>query len=140
MAKIQLSDSTAEVVVKMAEGKPGAVRAIMEMMKEGAAIDPRCFMGGLGAVLLLDTLEIYGTEIYILWNDQCNRDVRELLMLLRANQLGFVSASEIKAVAADQIGEVVFTQEKMDEFDKQVCERLDGFRRRKEPVATEISK
>lgn len=140
MSRIQLEDSIGSVIAKMAEGNPGAIGAIMEMMKEGEAIDPQGFMGGLGVVLGLDTLEIYGTDIYILWNDKCNRDVREVLMLIRAWQLGFVSGDEIKAIAKDQMGQVNFSQEKMDELNEKVCNRIKDFRPRPPAESDEESK
>ncbi len=132
MTRINLVDTGRDILVKMADGNPGALSAMIEMLKHGETVDPQCFMGGMGAILSLDTLGIYGTEIYILWNDQCKRDTRELLMLLRANQLGFVSSSEIKTVAEDQMRQVMFSEEKMEELDKQVCERLPRFRKREE--------
>lgn len=135
--RITLKDTSRDILVKMADGNPGAISAMMEMIKHGESIDPQGFMGGLGAILSLDTLGIYGTEIYILWNDQCHRDTRELLMLLRANQLGFVTDSEIKGVAEDQMRQVMFSQERMDELDKKVCERLTTFQPRKENVVVE---
>jgi len=118
------------IVNKMSDGNPGAITAMMEMLSKGTEIDPQAMMGGLGAILGLDTLGIYGSDIYILWSDQCNRDVRELLMLLRANQLGFVSSDKIIANAKDQMREVKFTQEEMDGFNDQVCERLPEFQQR----------
>ncbi len=136
--RITLRDTPRDVLVKMADGNPGAILAMIEMLKHGESIDPQGFMGGLGSILSLDTLGIYGTEIYILWNDQCNRDIRELLMLLRAYQLGFISDTRIKSVAADQMRRVVVSQEEMDELDSKVCERLSGFQRR--PRAKEAVK
>ena len=131
MSRIGLEDSIQSAVAKMADGNPGAISAMCEIIKKGEAIDPECFMGGLGAILSLDTLGIYGTDIYILYNDQCKRDVREMIMLIRANQLGFMDNKRIKDVAADQMNEVRFSQEEMDEFDKKVCDRLKTFSPRK---------
>lgn len=131
MSRIGLTDSVADVIAKMADGNPGACTAMIEMIKHGKEIDPLCFMGGLGAVMLLDTFGIYGTDIYILYSDQCKRDVRELLMLLRAGQFGFVREDKIKAVAADQMDEVRFSKEEMDEFNEKVCKKLETFMPRK---------
>ncbi len=130
MSRIELNDSIVDAVAKMADGNPGACRAIMEMIRKGTSIDPQGFMGGFGAVLGLDTLEIYGTDIYILWSYKCNRDVRELMMLIRAWQLGFVSGDEMRAVAKDQMRQVVFSQEKMDELNEKVCQRVESFQPR----------
>ena len=135
MTKIELMDTGRDVLVKMAGGNPGALNALMEILKHGGTIDPQGALGGMGVILSLDTLGIYGSEIYILWSDQCHKDTRELLMLLRANQLGFVGGSEIKAAAKDQRGRAGFSPEKMDEFNEKVCTRLLEFQPRKEPAS-----
>ena len=114
MSKIQLTDTSVDIFQKMSEGNPGALAALMNIYKESPIIDPQSAMGGLGPILSLDTLGVYGSDIYILWSDQCHKDTREFLMLLRANQLGFVSNDKIVANAKDQRREVKFTQEEME--------------------------
>ena len=117
-------------VGKMSDGNPGALTALCEILKHGQEIDPMGMMGGLGAILGLDTLGIYGSDIYILWSDQCHKDTREFLMLLRANQLGFVDSGKIVANAKDQMREVKFSKEEMDSFNQKVCDYLPEFQRR----------
>ena len=139
-SKIDLTDNIQDTLAKMCEGNPGAFLAMCEIVKHGKEIDPQGAMGGLGAILGLDTLGIYGTDIYILYNDQCKRDVRELLMLLRANQLGFIDSASIKNVASDQMNEVRISAEKMDELNTKVCERLESFRPRKDLPSVNIER
>ena len=127
MTRIKLTDSVQDVIAKMSDGNPGATNTMCMMLKDGAKIDPQAFMGGLGAILSLDTLGIYGTDIYILYNGQCKRDIRRMLMLLRANQLGFIDSGKVKAIAADQMDEVRLSIEEMDELDSKVCGRLKTF-------------
>ena len=100
MSRIKLTDTTLDVVTKMSDGNPGAINTMMLILKEAKNIDPQAFMDGLSVLLSLDDMGIYGTEIYILSNDQCNRDIRKLLMLLRATQLGFISRERIKKIAS----------------------------------------
>lgn len=129
MSKITLQDSMQEIAIKMSEGNSGALTAICEILSQGKIIDPQGFGGGLGAILGLDTLEIYGSSIYILWNSQCNRDVREMLMLLRAHQLGFINEDKIKAIAADQERKIKLNKEEMLALNEKVCDRLEQFKR-----------
>ena len=103
--------------------------AIMEKHND---IDPQAIMGGLGAIMILDTWEIYGSDIYILWNDKCGRDVRQMLMLMRATQLGFFSHERLREMAGDQMRQVNITDEEMEDLDNQVCERLTEFARKEE--------
>lgn len=88
MSKIQLTDSFFDVVAKMSEGNPGAMNVIMELYEKGEQIDPQGMMGGMGIVLLLDTFKIYGTDIYVLWSDICERQLNKTIAMVRAAQLG----------------------------------------------------
>ena len=130
MSKIELTDSTQDVMVKMSDGNPGALHALCSMLKESPSIDPQGAMGGLGPKLSLDTLGIYGSEIYILHSDQCHRDTRELLMLLRANQLGFISSERIQRIARSQMRDTLLTEDEMGELNRKVMNELPSFKAR----------
>ena len=127
MSKIELSDSTMDIIVKMSEENPGAVTAIAEIMAKAGVIDPQAFMGGVGTLLILDTWKIYGSSIYVLWNDKCGRDVRKLLMLLRATQLGLFSVKRLQSMAADHMCEENITADEMTELDGKVRSELKDF-------------
>jgi len=132
MSRIELTDNMMSATMKMAEGNPGAITAIMEIIKEGDLIDPQSAMGGgLGALLSMDTWEIYGSSIYVLWNDKCGRDTRKMLMIMRAAQLGLFSLAMLKEMAADQTRSVDIPEEEWESLDKSVCERLEHFARPK---------
>ena len=96
MSRIQLMDTDTDVMVKMSGGNPGAMSALVELLVEGEATDPDNFMGSLGTILLLDTLEIYGTDIYVLYSDICQRKVNLMVAILRAYQLGYLDGATLK--------------------------------------------
>lgn len=127
MSRITLEDTGMEMIMKMSDGNPGALTTMMEIIEKHADIDPQAFMGGIGAIMILDTWEIYGTDIYILFNDKCNRDVRRMLMLMRATQLGLFSHSKLQQMAADQMREVNLTDDEWSDLDQKVCEQLEDF-------------
>lgn len=127
MSRIKLTDTILDVVTKMSDGNPGAINTMTLILKEAKNIDPQAFMDGLSVLLSLDDMGIYGTEIYILSNDQCNRDIRKLLMLLRATQLGFISRERIKKIASSQTRENLLSEKEMDLLDNKVCSELDQF-------------
>lgn len=77
-----------DILAKMAEGNPGAITVLIRLMKEGEAIDPQCFMGGLGAILGMDTHRVYGSKIWMLYKDVCGQDLVKMMAVLRACQLG----------------------------------------------------
>lgn len=131
-ARIELTDNPQQVLIKMSDGNPGALTAMLEIMKEGDAIDPQAFAGGLGAIMILDTWEIYGSSIYVLFNDKCDHDVRKMLMLMRATQLGHFSQVRLQQMAADQGREINLSDEEWADLDAKVCEQLEGFQKPKE--------
>lgn len=102
MSKITGSDSMEDVFVKMSEGNPGGLRVCMDIYTQDKAIDPKGAMPGLFPLLRLDTMEIYGSEIWMLYKDVCKSDLVHLLALLRANQLGHIDASQIKLAIKGQ--------------------------------------
>lgn len=126
MSKITLADNAMSAVVKMCEGNPGAMTALVEVIKYGKQVDPNDFMGGLGKILALDTLEIYGTDIYVLWNDICDRNTSKMIAVLRANQLGFISNQILKEAChrQDRIGRDIIP---VEELYSKVIERLPDF-------------
>ena len=129
MSRIKLTDTTMDMILKMSEGNPGAGCALMDIIKDHNSIDPQACMGSVGAILSLDTFEIYGTDIYVIYKDKCNSDVRKMLMLMRSVQLGFLGRDKLKSMAADQQGQVNLTDNEWSELDKKVCDRLDDFKR-----------
>ncbi len=126
MSRITLQDSTIDIMTKMSEDNPGALTALMECMKDGEKIDPDAFMGGLGVVLSLDTLGIYGTDIYVLWADICNRDTVKFIASIRAHQLGFISGLLLTDACSrqDYTGKNLID---VDDLYNKVCERLPDF-------------
>jgi len=125
--RIKINDTFLDVIVKLSNGNPGAIAALSEIAVQAEKIDPESVVGALGPVLAFDTYGIYGTEIYILYNDKCGRNIRKLLILLRAVQLDFLPVIKLKKMAEDQMGQINLTQEEWFTIDKQVCARLPQF-------------
>lgn len=127
MTRIDLEDTAMSAVMKMAEGNPGAAMAMMEIIEKHEDIDPQAAFGGFGTIMLLDTWGVYGTDIYVLFNDKCDRSVRKMLILIRATQLGIYPQSELTKLANDQSRQINLTQEEWESLDMAVCEQLDKF-------------
>jgi len=102
-SKIQLTDTPVTALAKMCDGNPGAMNALLKIVEESEKIDPDTpsFMG-LHYVLLLDTWRIYGTDIYILYSDNCGRDMEKMIGLLRGCQLGFLPESILQQACSRQ--------------------------------------
>ena len=129
-SRIQFTDTMMDAMMKIGEGNPGAMGAIMDIMEKCEAIDPQSAMGRLSPLLSFDTHGIYGTAVYIIYNDKCGRDARKVLVLLRAVQLGIMPESKLVDMANDQMRSVNLSDEEFDVIDDAVCEQLDGFQKR----------
>jgi hypothetical protein len=96
MSKLSLSDTFMDIMVKLAEGNPGALSVIMELYKQTTTIDPAAGLGELHYLLFLDDMDLYGDRIWILFKYICGSDLVKTIAVLRGWQLGHVSKITIK--------------------------------------------
>jgi hypothetical protein len=129
MSRIKLGDGFIDVLKNMSEQNPGATGVLLEIFREAKIIDPQSAGGGFGPILSLDAEKIYGSHIYILYNDKCDRDIRKLCLLLRAVQLGFFPGSRLRELAADDMREINLSDKEWEEIDKKVCDKLKDFQK-----------
>ena len=127
-SRINLSDTFMTAMMKMSDGNPGAITALMDLSTAKSDIDPESAMGPYAPLLSLDTHQIYGSAIWILYKDVCKQDARTMLMLLRAVQLGLFSESALQRLSQAEC-KLVLSDEKMTELDMQVCAQLEQFQR-----------
>ena len=80
------------LIIAMSEGNPGAVTCMMKMIEK---TDWYGELDGVVLILYLDTIGIYGSQIYMLWNDCCDRNLEKLELVLRNFQMGKLTAQEI---------------------------------------------
>jgi len=127
MTRLGLADSVQDVIFKMSEGNPEGLAVCAEMFAKGSEIDLDSALGGLGSVLQLDTLGIYGSNIWLLFKDVCGQSLPTTIAVLRAYQLGFISEDDIwGAIRAAETGQPII----LDVFTavSQVKKRLPSFR------------
>ena len=122
--RIELTDTMFDVAYKMSEGNPGALRVVMELMGSAEQIDPDGAMGGLGTVLMMDTLNLYSSKIWTLYIDVCGHDLVKVVAVLRGWQLGIVTKGEIYR-AVDNWGAGLDVEDVL----RQVREKLPSFGR-----------
>ncbi len=122
MTKIETTDTVQEAIIKMSDGNPGAVRVLCDVINNGRAIDPDSAMGSFGSIAILDMLEIYGSGIWMLYKDVCGEDIVKMIAVLRAWQIGLVSASTI-TYAMENRGDGL----DVDDVLSRVQERLPDF-------------
>lgn len=123
--RITLADNQMSIVMKMSEGNPGAMNVLMNMMQDHG-IDPDSALGGIGSILTLDTIGIYGSDIYVLNKDICDQDLPKMLAVLRATQLGMFDREVLKDACSrqDRSGKQMVP---VNELYEKVRERLPNF-------------
>lgn len=126
MNRLKLDDNFLSAMLKMVDGNPGAMTAMMEIEGKDAKIDPDAAMSGFGPLLALDSMGIYGTDIYVLWSDICGKETNKMLAVLRAVQLGYLSSDILRDACSrqDYSGRELVDVESLY---SQVCERLPNF-------------
>ena len=100
--RIKLHMTMPDMFYAMSEGNPGALMVCMQMFKDGEAIDPHSFAGGLSPILSMDTHRIYGADIWMLYKDVCGEDLTKTLAVLRAVQLGIISEGDLRGAIANR--------------------------------------
>ena len=120
--RIEMSDSLQSTMFKMSDGNPGALSVCMDIMEHGGRIDPDNALGAIGTILSLDTVNVYGPRIWMLYKDVCGENLSKMIGLIRANQLGIVDRSTLDH-AIDNRGDGI----DVDDLGRQVKRRLSGF-------------
>lgn len=84
-----------DMLTVLAEGNPGALQVALKLYQEGGQHDPASALGGLGSLLSLDTLGVYGSDIWLLYKDGCKESLADLVMFLRSSQLTITKREDV---------------------------------------------
>ncbi len=85
--RITADMSVKDMLMAMSDGNSGAVICMCQMLES----DPMACLD----ILLFDTMGIYGFEIFKLWNNCCNRDMRKFMKTIQAFRKGKFTKEEI---------------------------------------------
>ena len=85
--RISAHMSMQDILITMSDGNPGALTCMMQMIQT----DPMALLD----ILLFDSIGIYGSKIYMLWNDCCDRDMEKFKQTIQAFREGKFSEEEI---------------------------------------------
>lgn len=89
--------TTIEGITKMAEGNPGAAVFIGEILDKN-----RLKIGGVDALFMADHLQIYGSNLYVLFSDICDKDPDAAIIVLNSVMLGWLDADRLKDACSRQ--------------------------------------
>jgi hypothetical protein len=109
--RLSLADNPIQAITKMSEGSPGAVTVLVELMKSEPAIDPESDLGGIGSIMAMDDLGIYGSHIWILFKDVCKSNVGNVVTLFRATRLGLIDSQKVVEASRERV------EDKAEPFD-----------------------
>lgn len=104
MSRIKITDTIQDMLFSMCDGNPGALNVLMGILTQGSTIDPDNAFEGIGPIMFLDTLEIYGSRIYMLCHDCCGKNLVAMLTMLRAVQLGLYSGEQLNEDIGKDLG------------------------------------
>ncbi|MFA5071158.1 MAG: hypothetical protein WC511_02195 [Candidatus Pacearchaeota archaeon] len=120
-----MKDNLITLLSKMAEGNPGAITVLMLLFRDEPRIDPMCAFIGLGAILHLDSMELYGSNIWILYKDICGESIEKVIGVLRLVQCGKFSEEKLKDFVVSGID---IPQEEKEEMFRDAHENLERLR------------
>lgn len=127
--RIKLGDDFKSIAVSLSEGNPGALNVIIQIIKESERIDPDAAMGPFAHLLNLDSYNIYGSKIWILYKDISGSSILNTIAVLRAVQLGLLEGHMlIRAIdSIENFNEHEKVVIAVDKILKDVQERLPNF-------------
>ena len=121
MSKSNL-DFTLAVCRRISGGNPDALNVCARVLKEGPQIDPDDAFTGIGCLLDLDSLGVYGSRIWMLYKDVCGENLAVFIAICRGWQLGFLN-KETLLYAIDHNGVGL----DVEDICAKVTERLPNF-------------
>lgn len=86
--RANLTGSIEDLLVKFSGGNPGAATTLMSIIQYD-------FLTGCRALMVLDELGIYGSRLYMLWNDCCDRNPKKVIRVLDAYLSGHLESETI---------------------------------------------
>lgn len=96
MGKINLEMNAMDVIMTLSDGNPGAMKVLMDSFEQMPQIDPDDAFGSWGLLLHLDSMEIYGERIWMLYKDLCGQNMVNTIAMARAWQLGIVRSEDLR--------------------------------------------
>ncbi len=128
MGRLLATDDSDQMCVKLFDGNPGALAVLAQLVSASPRIDPDA--EPLAALWGLDAEEIYGEDIFVLFNVICSRNMVNMVAVLRARQLALLKPGVlIAAVNAAVVDEEAPSVLNVDGVLQQVKELLPSFGR-----------
>lgn len=82
--------------IMLAEGNPGAINVIANLCKHYESLDPYNVFKEMAPLVFFAEQDITGPAIWMLYKDVCKEDLKNVVIVMRAYQMGLLSAEELK--------------------------------------------
>lgn len=97
--KINLKDTSQEIIVKMAEGNPGGLSVLIDMLKANPL--------NLLEMLSLDDMNIRGTQIWVGYKDYCGEDLEKFLAAVKSRDPEMVKVINDTCIYDNEFGKFI---------------------------------
>jgi len=104
MTQIDLMDTPAAAVIKLAEGDRRAAFACVALVKIVEKAEPTAAFGPFTGLMILDRIELRGAPIGRLYDDLCGGDATKALALLHAVRLKLISLPTLRMALSGGAG------------------------------------
>lgn len=99
--RITENDTLQDAVIKMSDGNPGCLMFLMQLFEDNLS---KAFM----LCLRFDMMGLYGSRLYQLWNDCCDRDINIVYKVLEqysdADIISHIDNGDVRATKFDLKG------------------------------------
>ena len=95
MSRIAISDELVTGLTNMSEGNPGALNVLMQLVNRSAKMELTNVCSLFDYFSRLDSLEVYGASIWILYKDICGEKIEVMVEVLNAVGNNTVSQMDI---------------------------------------------
>jgi len=113
-------------IERIAEGSQKTLDVLRSLVKVLPSIDPQAGPNE-GPIMLLDKYTIHGLSIYRLFKFKCDSNLRKMILILRATQLGIFRESRLQVLASTLYAIPALPEAEWAMLDVEVCSRLDEF-------------
>lgn len=87
--RLNIQGTLLENELLFAGGNPGALNALAAIRNEVGIEDFALYL------MKLDFMELYEDKLYMLWNDSCDRNVKKVIKVMEAFEIGLISKQDI---------------------------------------------
>ena len=84
-------DGLNNILINMSEGNPGSLRVLFEIL-EAKKND---ILASLEVFSTLNDMKLYGSHLYMLWNDCCGNDINKTLLVIQKYREGKITDDDI---------------------------------------------